>query len=93
MAAVFAVFLIALLAVLLRPEGRAGRFAHITSLISRGKQTGRSLLRRGTEVVDRLSDDLAADQTQAGGLDGLLGSADAGPVAPTAELAAPAFLS
>ena len=87
MAAVFAVFLIALLAVFLRPEGRADRFAQVTSFISRGKQTGRSLLRRGTEVVDRLSDDLAADQTQAGGLDGLLRPADPSPAAPTAELA------
>ena len=88
MAAVFAVFLIALLAVFLRPEGRADRFAHVTSLISRGKQTGQGLLRRGTEVVDRLSDDLAADQSQAGGLDGLLGPSEPAPAAPTAELAA-----
>lgn len=85
MAAVFAVFLIALLAVFLRPEGRADRFAKVTALVSRGKQSGLSLLRRGTEVVDRLSDDLAADQPQAGSLDGLLGPADSGPVAPTAE--------
>ena len=85
MAAVFAVFLIALLAVFLRPEGRADRFARVTALVSRGKQSGRSLLRRGTEVVDRLSDDLAADQAQAGSLDGLLGPADSRPVAPTTD--------
>jgi hypothetical protein len=85
MVAVFAVFLIALLAVFLRPEGRADRFAHVTSFISSAQETGRGLLRSGTEVVDRLSDDLAADQTQAGGLDGLLGPAESAPIAPTAD--------
>ena len=85
MAAVIAVFLIALLAVFLRPEGRADRFVRAIALVSRGKQAGLNLLNRGTEVVDRLSDDLAADQSQAGSLDGLLGPAESAPVAPTVD--------
>ncbi len=85
MAVVFAVFLVALLAVFLRPEGRADRFTRASELISRGAQAGRTLFSRGSEVVERLSADLAADEGQAGGLDGLLGQAEPGPVAPTAE--------
>ena len=83
MAAIFAVFLIALLAVFLRPEGRAGRFARTSALVSRSVQTGRTWFSRGSEAVDRLSADLAREESQPGGLDGLLGPAEPGPVTPT----------
>ena len=85
MAVVFAVFLVALLAAFLRPEGRADRFARTSALFSRGAETGRTLFSRGSEAVDRLSADLARDESQPGGLDGLLGPAEPAPVTPAAE--------
>lgn len=90
MAVVFAVFLVALLAVFLKPEGRADRFARTAELFRSGAATGRAWFSRGSEAVDRLSADLAADDSSSGGLDGLLGDGLLGPVepapvAPTAE--------
>lgn len=93
MAAIFAVFLIALLAVFLRPEGRAGRIARASDLARRGVQVGRNLFARGSETVDRLSADLAPKEGQPGGLDDLLGPPQTAPVAPTAELARAAPLT
>ncbi len=85
MAVVFAVFLVALLAVFLRPEGRADRFARTSALFTRGARTGRTLVNRGSEAVERLSADLARDEGQPGSLDGLLGPAEPAPVSPAAE--------
>lgn len=85
MAAIFAVFLIALLAVFLRPEGRADRITRASALVTRGMQAGRALLSRGSEAVDRLSADLAANEGHAGGLDDLVGPAESAPAAPTSD--------
>jgi hypothetical protein len=85
MAAIFAVFLIALLAVFLRPEGRADRFSRARELFNRGTEVGKALLGRGYEAVDKLSADLAANDSQAGGIEDLLGPGEATPAAPSAE--------
>lgn len=85
MAAIFAVFLIALLAVFLRPEGRADRFTRASELVTRGTEAGKTLLGRGYEAVEKLSADLAANDSQAGGLDDLLGPSETTPAAPNAE--------
>ncbi|MGI9006013.1 MAG: hypothetical protein ACR2FU_07415 [Streptosporangiaceae bacterium] len=85
MAIVFAVFLVALLAVFLRPEGRADRFARASALASSAAKTSRTLFSRGSDVVDRVSADLARDESQPGGLDVLLGPPEPAPVTPAAE--------
>lgn len=85
MAAIFAVFLIALLAVFLRPEGRADRFARASALINRGAEVGKGLLWRGSEAFDTLSADLAANEGQAGGLDDLLAPGETAPAAPSTD--------
>jgi len=62
MAALFAVFLAAILTVVLRPEGRSERMAQLCLLRADGVGAGRAILERGTEVLDVIAAWLAADR-------------------------------
>jgi hypothetical protein len=61
MAALFAVFLVAILTVVLRPEGRRERIAQLCLLRTRALGAGRAVLERGTEVLDVIAAWLAPD--------------------------------
>lgn len=81
MALVFAVFLVTLLVVLLRPEGRARRIAQLSAFAAQAARIARAILHRGTEAVDRIAAHLAEDHRSTGGVSKLLtpqetGSAD-----------------
>ncbi len=76
MALVFAVFLFALLVVFLRPEGRARRIGQLKAVGARAAGIIRTVLRTGTETVDRIAADLAEDHRGTGGVSQLLTPAD-----------------
>lgn len=69
---VFAVFLLAMLLAFLRPEGRPGRIARLSALLSRAMQTASMMLASGTEIVERAAAHVARDQRGRVGLDQLL---------------------
>jgi hypothetical protein len=85
MAAIFAVFIITLLAVFLRPEGRAERFARARALARSSAHAGRSWFSRGSEAVERLSAELASEESEDSGLDSLLGQSDPAPAPRVAD--------
>lgn len=72
MALVFAVFLLTLLVVFLRPEGRSRRVARSRHVAARAAGIIRAALRRGTETVDRIAAGLAEDHRGTGGVSPLL---------------------
>ena len=72
MAVVFAVFSLAMLLAFVRPEGRPGRMARLSALAARVRETGRTLLSRGAEIVERAAAHVARDQHGRVGLDQLL---------------------
>jgi hypothetical protein len=76
MALVFAVFILALLVVFLRPEGRASRIARLKAVATRAAGVIRTVLNRGTETVDRIAADLAEDRRAGGGVSQLLTPAE-----------------
>jgi hypothetical protein len=85
MALVFAVFLLALLVVFLRPEGRARRVAQLRAVAARAADITKSVVARGTQTVEAIAADLAEENRGTGGVSPLLAPADAG----TAEGAEP----
>ena len=82
MALVFAVFLVALLVVFLRPEGRARRIARLKTARARAAAIVRAALDAGTETADRIAADLAQDHRSAGGVGTPLTPADDGSADP-----------
>lgn len=76
MALVFAVFIVALLVVFLRPEGRARRIAQLKAVTARAADITRAVLTRGTETVDKIAADLAEDHRGTGGVSPLLAPAE-----------------
>ncbi len=76
MALVFAVFIIALLVVFLRPEGRARRIARLRAGLGRAVDVTKSGVTRSTETVDRIAADLAEDHRGTGGVSHLLTPSD-----------------
>jgi hypothetical protein len=76
MALVFAVFLLTLLVVFLRPEGRARRVAQLKVVAAGSAGIIKAVLHRGTETVDRIAADLAEDHRGTGGVSPLLTPAD-----------------
>ena len=72
MALVFAVFLLALLVVFLRPDGRARRIVQLKAVADRAISITKAVLHRGTETVDRIAADLAEDSRGTGGVSTLL---------------------
>jgi precorrin-4 methylase len=77
MALVFAVFLLTLLVVFLRPEGRARRVAQLKDVAARAANVTRTVLHAGTETVEKIAADLAEDNRGTGGVSPLLSPADA----------------
>jgi hypothetical protein len=61
MAALFAVFLVAILAVVLHPDGRRERIARLSILLTGAVSAGKAILERGTEVLDVIGAWLAPD--------------------------------
>jgi hypothetical protein len=76
MALVFAVFILALLVVFLRPEGRASRIARLKAVAAGATEVTKTVLNRGTETVDRIAADLAEDHRGTGGVSQLLTPAE-----------------
>jgi hypothetical protein len=72
MALVFAVFLIAMLAVFLRPEGRAARMERLSARAARIARASRTVLARGTAITERIAAGLAEDHRHRTSLDRLL---------------------
>ena len=78
MALVFAVFLLALLVVFARPEGRSQRIARLKGALSRSAGMVRTVRMKGTDTVDRIAAELAEDHRSTGGVGQLLTPADGG---------------
>lgn len=78
MAPVFAVFLLALLVVFARPEGRAQRIARLKRVLDRAAEMAKTVRTRGTRTVDRIAAELADDHRSMGGVGQLLTPADGG---------------
>lgn len=76
MAVVFVVFLLAVVLVFLRPEGRARRLVRLRELTGRAREISRTVLARGTDAADRAAARLSADRRGVG-LDHLLNGAAA----------------
>jgi hypothetical protein len=76
MALVFAVFLLALLVVFLRPDGRARRIVQFKAVAARAASITKAVLHRGTETVDRIAAGLAEDNRGTGGVSKLLAPAE-----------------
>jgi hypothetical protein len=72
MAAVFVVFLVAVLLVFTLSEGRDRRLARLSQLCTEAAQSARAIRTRGSETIERLSARLARDQGGRIGLDQLL---------------------
>ena len=87
MALVFAVFILALVVVFLRPEGLPGRIAHLKAIIARTVQIASAVLNRGTDTVDRIAADLAEESRGTGGVSPLLAPAEAASVDPLEQTA------
>jgi len=87
MALVFAVFLLALLAVFARPEGRAQRIARLKDVMARVQTMARAVTTRGSDAVDRIAAELADDHRSTGGVGQLLTPADGGGVEPLQQRA------
>jgi hypothetical protein len=85
MALVFAVFLVALLVVFLRHEGRARRVARLRAALDRAAAIVRAALARGSETSDRIAAYLAQDHRSAGGAGTLLSPADDGSADPVEQ--------
>ena len=77
MALVFAVFILALVVVFLRPDGLGRRIAHLKALTARTVEIARTVLSRGTDTVDWIAADLAEDSRGTGAVSPLLAPADA----------------
>jgi hypothetical protein len=82
MALVFAVFLVALLVVFARPEGRAQRIARVKDVLTRAARATKAARRTGTETVERIAAELAEDHRSRGGVGQLLTPADGGGAEP-----------
>jgi hypothetical protein len=76
MAPIFAIFLIAVIAVFLRTEGRARRIERLSAFASRTTRFIRTVLARGTAAVELIAARLAEDHRDKNGLDRLLSAAD-----------------
>jgi len=76
MALVFAVFILALVVVFLRTEGRASRIAQLRRIGARTTVIARVVLHKGSEAVDRIAADLAEEHRGPGGVNPLLSPAD-----------------
>jgi hypothetical protein len=87
MALVFAVFLLALLVVFARPEGRAQRIARLRGVMARMARMARTVRIRSTNTVDRIAAELAKDHRSTGGVGQLLTPADGGGVEPLQQRA------
>jgi hypothetical protein len=87
MALVFAVFLLALLVVFVRPEGRAQRIARVKDVLTRAARAIKSARRTGTETVERIAAELAEDHRSRGGVSPLLNPADGGGAKPRQQRA------
>ncbi|HEX7994487.1 MAG TPA: hypothetical protein VF506_11235 [Streptosporangiaceae bacterium] len=87
MALVFAVFLLALLVVFVRPEGRAQRIARVTDVLTRAARVIKSARRTGTETVERIAAELAEEHRSRGGVGPLLNPADGGGAEPRQQRA------
>jgi hypothetical protein len=73
---VFAVFLLALLVVFARPEGRAQRIASAKDVMARAARIAKAVRRTGTETVERIAAELAGNHRSRGGVGRLLTPAD-----------------
>jgi hypothetical protein len=73
---VFAVFLLALLVVFARPEGRAQRIARVKDVMARAARIAKAVRRTGTETVERIAAELAGNHRSRGGVGRLLTPAD-----------------
>ena len=82
MALMFAVFLLALLVVFARPDGRAQRIARLKGVRARGAGMARAVRTRGTGAVERIAAELAEDHRSTGGVGQLLTPGDGGGVEP-----------
>jgi hypothetical protein len=78
MALVFAVFLLALLVVFARPEGRSQRIGRLKGVLSRAARMVRAVRMKGTYTVERIAAELAEDHRSTGGVGQLLTPADGG---------------
>jgi hypothetical protein len=78
MALVFAVFLLALLVVFARPEGRSQRIARLKGALSRAARMVRAVRIKGADTVERIAAELAEDHRSTGGVGQLLMPADGG---------------
>jgi len=78
MAAVFAVFLIAMLLAFFRSDGRAGRIARLYALVARAEGVARTCLTGVAGVIERAAARLASDRRGRVGLDQLFRGPRAG---------------
>jgi len=76
MALVFADFLLALLVVFARPDGRAQRIARVKDVMARAVRITKVVRRTGTETVERIAAELAENHRSRGGVGRLLTPAD-----------------
>jgi hypothetical protein len=87
MALVFAVFLLALLVVFARPEGRAQRIARVKDVMARAARIAKAVRRTGTETVERIAAELSENHRSTGGVGQLLTPADVGGAEPRQQRA------
>jgi len=72
MAAVFAVFLVAVLLAFARAEGRARRIERLRALATGAVGVGKAFFAKGTEIVELAAARLAQDHRSPAGLDRIL---------------------
>ncbi len=72
MAAVFAVFLIAVLVAFARTDGRVRRIERLRALATGAVVIGKAVLARGTEIVELAAARLAQEHRSQAGLDQIL---------------------
>lgn len=82
MVLVFAVFLLALLVVFARPEGRTRRIARVKDVLTGAARVTKAARKTGTETVERIAAELAEDHRSRGGVGQLLTPADGGGAEP-----------